>query len=249
MTTPADQEARALLIKKLLHKAEAKGTTPAEREAFSAKATALMIQWSIDDATLAGVDPARIEKIVRRVIEIDVPASYSYEYVGIGMAVAEALGCRGFYLSSYRSARTKLVIVGYESDLDRVMQLTQSLVVQCTLDLGPWYRSQVERYPWMTGTDKFQAKKSFILGFRRGVAAKLQAVKKEVVASAEPGTDLVLVDRSARVDAWVSSELKVSDGRARTYRSGSGRAAGFAAGQRADVGQGSMGGGRTAVGR
>lgn len=250
MTAP-DTEARALLIKKLLAKAEAKGTTPEERDSFNAKATQLMLQWGIEEALLAGVDPTKIEKIVTKKIKLaDVPKAYVYEYVSIGVNVAEVLGCRGFFQSTY-DKRTDLILVGYESDVDRVTQLFQSLALQCTLTLGPWYKTKIREHGhWMSGTDKYQAKRSFIRGFAKGVSQKLFTVMKSTKDEAEvttPGTALVLVDRATQVTDWIAENMQIGSGGQRRYHT-SGREAGYAAGQRADVGQGTMGGGHAAIG-
>jgi len=239
MTAP-DPAARAALIKKLLNKAEAKGTSPEERDAYNAKATTLMVQWSIDDATLAGVDATKIEKIVSRRVRLgDVPKAYAYEYVSIGVWVADALGCRGFYQAT-ADKRTDLLIVGYESDVEYIVQLFTSLALQCTLTLGPWYKEKIREYgPWMSGTDKYQAKRSYIRGFARGAEDKLRTVRKSTIdeaTSTTPGTDLVLVNREKQVDGWVLDNLQIGSGGRRRYHN-TGASAGFAAGQRANVGQ------------
>jgi hypothetical protein len=251
MTTPTDQDARAALIKKLLNKAEAKGATDAERDTYNAKATELMVQWSINDAMLAGADATKVEKIVtRRVRLADVPKAYAYEYVSIGVWVADALGCRGFYQHTH-DKRVDLLVVGYEADVDSIVQLFHSLALQCTLTLGPWYKAKIREHgPWMSGTDKYQAKRSFIRGFARGAEDKLRKVRKttvdEAVVSA-PGTDLVLVDREKKVTDWIAGNMQLGSSGQRRYHN-TGTAAGFAAGQRANVGQGTMGGGRAAIG-
>lgn len=250
MTSP-DPAARALLIKKLLAKAEAQGTTEAERDSFNAKATELMIQWGISDALLAGVDATKIEKIVTRRVKLsDVPKAYVYEYVSIGVRIADVLGCRGFFQATH-DKRTDLIVVGYESDVDGTVQLFQSLTLQCTLTLGPWYKTKIREHGhWMSGTDKYQAKRSFIKGFASGVAQKLFVVRKSTideVVSTTPGTALVLVNREKKVTDWIAAEMTIGSGGTRRYHT-SGKDAGYAAGQRADVGQGGVGGSRSAIG-
>lgn len=244
-------EERLVLIKKLLNKAEDKGVTEEERDAYNAKAAKLMLQWGIEDAMLAGVDATRIEKIViKRVKLADVPKAYVYEYVSIGVAVADVLGCRGFFQGTH-DRRTDLLLVGFESDVDRISQLFHSLAVQCTLTLGPWYREKIREHGhWMNGTDKYQAKRSFIRGFASGVSQKLFVVRKSTIdeaTTATPGTDLVLVNREEKVTDWIGEHMTVGSGGRRRY-TGDGRSAGYAAGQRADVGQGTMGGGHAAIG-
>ncbi len=248
MTTPSDDEGRLLLIKKLLNKAEAKGTTEAEREAFSAKAAKLIMQWSIDEALLADADRVRVEKIIKKIIAADAPKTYGFEYARIGAAVARGLGCRGIHTQA--DGRPALIVVGFESDVDRVLMLTQSLSLQCTLNLGTFYRRYVEVTPWASGTDKYQAKRGFIVGFADGVNKKMESWKRDTVASSAPGTDLVLVDRTKQVDRWIQDEIPTRKMSARSYRVDA-HGAGKAAGHAADFGQGGVGrdSGRRAVGR
>lgn len=243
MTEP---EGRALLIKKLLNKAEAAGTTEAEREAFTAKALKLMLQWGIEDAMLTDADRLAEERIVRREFATDVPKAYSFEYACIGVQVATALGCRGILHARYadgRGKRTNLLIIGFESDVQRAGQLFQSLVLQCTLALGV-YAKRIP--PYLSGTDKYNSKRSFISGFASGVKEKFAAMNREVMAEAAPGTDLVLVDRGAKVDNWIGDNMRLGNARPRLYHENA-HNVGSVAGQRADLGGSKLGGDRRGI--
>lgn len=252
MTTPGDSADRLLLIKKLLNKAEAKGTTEAERESFQAKATKLIMQWGIDEALLADADRVKKEQIIQRTVVTDAPKSYAYEHALIGARVAEGLSCRGILTQVGRN-HTGLIIVGFESDVERVVMLYQSLVLQCTLSGATWYKNWLDRCAsqWYTpsGTDKFNAKRGFVSGFANGVKEKMALWKRDTVASAAPGTDLVLVDRTKKVDAYIQDEMRITRTRGRSYEA-SARGAGYRSGMSADLGQGTVGNtGRPAVGR
>jgi len=248
MTEPNE---RIDMIQKLLAKAE--GTdSEEERDAFNAKATELMIKWGIEEAMLVGQSSRlKTEEIVRREVEVqDVPKMYSHEYTTIGSRIAEVLGCRGFLMR--RGSRTNLIIVGFESDADRIIMLYRSLIVQCTLDLQRWYRAELRRikdmpYTYATGNDKYNMKRGFISGFAVGVAAKLKEVKKVTVAQSGHGAELVLVDRGRQVDSWITGNMRISNGRTRSYDSTS-RGAGYASGQRANVGEGTLDSGRRGIG-
>jgi len=253
MTTPADDEGRLLLIKKLLNKAEAKGTTPEERDAFSAKATKLILQWGIDVALLADADRTKKEQVTQRIVVADAPKTYSYEYAVIVVRVAEGLGCRGI-LTKVHNGQTGVIIVGFVSDVERSVLLAQSLVLQCTLDGAAWYAKWLSQFPsWIkpTGSDKYNARRGFISGFGTGVREKMAAWKRDTLTSAAPGTDLVLVDRKKQVDAYVRNEMQVTMGNSRRRYTGDSRSAGKSAGLAADLGQGGVGqnSGRPAVGR
>jgi hypothetical protein len=249
MTTPSDDDGRLLLIKKLLNKAEARGTTEAERAAFQAKATKLIMQWGIDEALLQNADRAVKEQIISRTVTTDVPKAYSYEYTLIGVKVADGLGCRGIF-TKVQGGATGAIIVGFKSDVDRTVMLFRSLTLQCTLELGSFYDKWVGEYGWRaTGTDRYQAKRGFIHGFARGVQEKMAAWKQDTVASSAPGTDLVLIDRTKQIDRWIKDEMSTSPMRGRRYSVDSNQA-GRAAGRAADLGQGTVGNtGRPAVER
>jgi len=244
MTEP---EGRALLIKKLLNKAEAAGTTEPEREALNAKALQLMLKWGIEDAMLTDADRLAEERIIQREFTTDVPKSFSYEYTKIGVQIAEALGCRGLLQARWENRggkRTNLLVIGFESDVARVGELFHSLVRQCTLELGIWYARLGHRM--YSGTEKFNAKRGFIAGYASGVKKKFADAKKAVMVDAAPGTDLVLVDRKARVTDWVDQNLRLGTSRARSY-SETGYETGHAAGQRADLGGTKLGGDRRRI--
>lgn len=239
---------RTETIAKLLAKAEAAGTTPEEREILNAKATELMLKYGIDEAVarakLTGV--VRTEKIEVRDFVLDVPASYSYEYAALGYEIAMVFGARAIMITG-RKAHVR--VVGFASDLDLVHQLYVSLARQCTMALGPWFKRWRAIYFNATGSQRWNAKRGFITGFTNGVRDKLMTIHKQVVTDAGPGTELVLRDRKKSVDDFVDAAFDLSRTRGRTYGLGTG--AGFAAGQRADVGQSSVANGvssRRAIG-
>ena len=244
-------EDRTLLIKKLLNKAEAAGTTAHEREALSAKATQLMMQWGIEEALIHDADRAKVENIVERKFQIDCPTSYSHEFACVGIEIARAFNCQGYFCKSNRSGPTALSVIGFESDVERVVELFKSLAIQVSLNLATEYRHWVSRissyeYGQLTGTEKFNWKRSFIRGFASGLKMKFEVIKIAVIEDSEPGTELVLVDRTAKVDGWIQDNLKITAGRARRYVA-DGSSSGHAAGLRADVGQTATGGSRKGV--
>lgn len=120
-----DNNAMLGKIKALLNKAEANGTTPEEAEALSAKASELMAKYSID---LALVDAARSKS------EREKPAQHTESFAGQSYGlrklmllhfIAKAHGCLDI-----RIAADKLVIFGFQSDIDLSVMLYASLLVQ-----------------------------------------------------------------------------------------------------------------------
>lgn len=236
MTTP-DMEARALLIKKLLNKAEAAGATDQERDAYNAKATQLMLQWSIDEAMITDADRLIIEKIIKVTFQSDAPKSYSHEVTSIGIEVAKAFNCRGFLQKSWDNSRTNLTVVGFEKDVERVRELWVSLSRQAKLAMASSYCEQPWG-PYHTGSDKFNWKRSFLTGFAWAVGGKLAEVKRATVNEAEtatPGTELVLVARVAQVDSYIEDNMTIGKGRPRRHNL-DGAHSGLIAGRKADIG-------------
>lgn len=240
--TQTDED-RLVLIKKLLAKAEAKGTTTEEAEAFSAKATDLMVRWSIDDAMIAAADRLHTEKIEKRIIAHNVPVTYSHEFALITYHVAQALGCRPVLTN--RGRVVMCIVVGFATDVDRVFQLSHSLTIQATMALGRWYRISVK--PWWSGSDKYNAKRSFITGFAEAAGAKIKAVQVKVIQETGHGTEIVLVGRKAEVDRWVQDNMDLRNGRPRRQLV-DGLNAGRVEGARANVGGHEVGPSRRAIG-
>lgn len=203
-----------------------------------------MLKWGIEDAVLAATDSSRSENIIRRHIDLVVPKSYSYEYANIGVVVAKPLGCRGF--TQRVGTATQVIVVGYESDVDRVEQLIRSLVLQCTLELGAWFLTAC-RYDW-SGTRRYKAKKSFIVGFANGVMSKLEATRRSVVAESTSGTDVALIERITKVNCWITTHMYTTQNRGRRYGS-TGWSSGQSAGLHSDVGDGRIGTDRRALER
>lgn len=235
MTTP-DNESRALLIKNLLNKAEAAGTTEQERDTYNAKAAELMIKWGIEEAMVTDADRLVAEKIVQITFQTDAPKSYSYETTLIGIQVAKALGAKGF-LQKRSDGRVNLTVVGFEKEVKLVEELFISLTRQGKLAMAQRY-CEIEWMPWHNGTDKFNWKRSFLSGYALAVGLKLQAVRKQTVTEAEavtPGTELVLIDRTAKVDSWIDRNMKLGKDRGRRVDY-NGAAEGMLAGRSADIG-------------
>jgi hypothetical protein len=82
------------------------------------------------------------------------------------------------------------------------------------------------------------------------VAERLHRATQAAVSASGPGTDLVLRDRRSDLEEWISKNQQVSKGRATIYDP-SAASRGREAGERASLGEGTLGSDRTkrAVGR
>lgn len=225
-------------IRALLAKAEDPAATPAEAEAFFAKAAELMAKYGIEQAMLADSDPDS-DRPGDRVIVVE--GTYANDRIYLLGYIADALNCHGITRDKSRG-RTEIHLFGYESDLDRVEMLFTSLLLQMFNGMRqgrPTYGEKLITY-----------RKSWIAGFILTVYKRLQEIearaRQEAPAAASGrSAELVVADRKAVVMARFNAAYPSarSNGR-QTRRRGTGYAAGQEAARRADLGQTRVGGRR-----
>lgn len=228
-----DHDAQLSRIRKLLAQAEDAAVTPAEAEAFTAKAAELMATYGIDRAMLADADPTT-DMIGDRVVVLDPP--YAKDKGQLLYSVAEPLRCRTVLRTKYPAGakQTSMHLFGYRSDLDRVDILYTSLLVQsanalAVTSIPPWENTAAFRRSWLAG---------FCMAIHRRLSDAERRAAEQHTESTSTGHSvaLVLADRSTLVDRARADEYpRLRAGRARSL-SGSGRSSGYAAGQRADLG-------------
>lgn len=229
-------DAQLARIRKLLAKAEDIGATPAEAEAFTAKATQLMAAYGISRAMVAAADPSS-DIAADRVVRLD--ALYALDKANLLCSLAVPLRCRCVRRVDYPHDRKEISVhlFGYESDLDRVMLLFTSLLVQAAnalkaLPIPPFEHPAAFRRSWLAGYSAAI--------HSRLVQAESEAAEGHDTGPASP-LAVVLAGRDAVIGRRIRQEYPhLSTGRARSL-SGSGGSAGYAAGQRAHLGSGRRG--------
>lgn len=209
-------------VRKLLAKAEDPACTPAEAEAFTAKATELIAKYGVDQALLAGADPA-LDPVGDRVVTIDRP--YSRDKAGLLGAVAVALRCRVVHLERRGTARIHLF--GHGADLARVELLFTSLLVQAAHGLA------ATEVPSFDHPAAFR--RSWLVGFTEAIRNRLTAAEQAAAADA-PGAELILVDRTELVDRRRDETYPNLTRLGPRRLAGTGRRQGYAAGRTADLG-------------
>ena len=224
-------------VRKLLAKAEAEGVTPPEAEALTAKAAELMARYGIDRARLSASRPDS-DRPDNRVIDIDNPWAQVRAHLLAG--IAGAMRCQCVILHTGRPG-TRIHVFGYQSDLERTDILYTSLLLQMARALGHAAVPAGVRSPraW---------RRSFLLGFVSAVIARVRTAEEragadaasEDKASGGPSTALVLADRSVAVRRQLDQAYPVTRKTRITY-SGRGYSAGYAQGQRADIGNARLG--------
>jgi hypothetical protein len=233
-------------IKALTLAAADETKTEGFRENAMARAMALMAEHGVTEMMLGALNEKRSEKIITRKIELG--GSYTYEQMTLAGAVANALGCRYNY-RHYRDTVFSVTIVGYETDVDRAELLFTSLLLQAingVKDQRPAY--------WSTASETRQHRKSWLRGFAHRVGERIEVAERRArgeydrTHSGGPGTALVLVDRATLVQQFYDEQfgnLKT----AKTSRQLDYDAvrAGASAGNRADIGDPRVGGGRPSL--
>jgi hypothetical protein len=216
----ASEPPSALLdrVRKLLAKAEAEGVTPPEAEALTAKAAELMARYGIDRARLAASRP-----------DTDRPGSRVILLAGL----AGAMRCQCVLLHT-SGPGARIHVFGYASDLERADILYTSLLLQMAHGLTAAAVPAGVRSPraW---------RRSWLLGFVTAVIARVRNAEDRAAATAEaepgsgPSTALVLADRALVVRRQLEQAYPVTRKTRVTY-SGQGYSAGYAQGERADIG-------------
>jgi Protein of unknown function (DUF2786) len=230
-------------IRGLLAKAEST-SFPAEAEALTAKVADLVAKYGVDQALLADAGKTR-DEIGRRDLVVDKP--YALDKCMLLVEIANALRCE--HIRTARKGRPMIMtLIGFESDMERVELLYTSLLVQAARQL-----TRIQP-PAGSGVSTIAYRKSWSTGFSSAVGQRLQEAERraatEAATEASPGTstELVLIDRTRQVQQEFA---RLFPSTRTTFRrvGPSGYDAGQAAGRRADLGNGRVGGRKAAIRR
>lgn len=218
-------------VRKLLAKAEDESVTPPEAQALTAKAAELMAKYGIDRALLAAVRP-ETDAPASRLVDIDNPWGRVKAHLLCGLG--SALRCQCIMITA--RAGLRIHMFGYASDIERADMLYTSVLIQM------WHGLAGARLPeWSSSPRAWR--RSWLLGFAAAVTARVRAAEHAAQSQAERSAPagqpspaaLVLADRAQVIRAAVEREYPVTR-TARTTYSGNGYGAGYAQGQRADIG-------------
>ena len=150
----------------------------------------------------------------------------------------------------------KVTLCGYEGDLILALQLIDSLQLQCAAAMTTWWRANSNQYSHLSAYNQRSERRTFIRGFASTAEDRVEDMymaEVETATATNPGTELVLLDRSRAVDVKYASMFpNLGSARGRQSQGGyASRSAGQAAGSRADVGShaSAVGGGRAAIGK
>jgi Protein of unknown function (DUF2786) len=219
-------------VRKLLAKAEHPHTPPAEAEAFSAKAAALMARHAIARAVLdsdraAASDGRATARPSTRTVAVHPP--YVLACAMLLARVAEA-GRVMVAIGPDRADGARIcTLVGFDLDLDLTEVLFTSLLLQASTAM----------IAASAGHPRPRAfRRAFLLGYAASIGERLRAVARDETAAATagvPSAAVVLADRDHAVAAAFQERFP----RLRTLRtttsSPGGHALGREAGRRADL--------------
>jgi hypothetical protein len=218
-------------VRKLLAKAEAEGVTPAEAQALTAKAAELMAKYGIDRALLAAERP-ETDHPADRVLDIDNPWARVQAHMLCGLA--SAMRCQCVVLPR-TDPGARIHVFGFASDIERADVLYTSLLVQM------WQGLTAAQVPdWSRNPRAWR--RSWLLGFATAVVSRVRAAEHDAASAAtSPAaasgskTALVLADRRQVIRRNIEHAYPLTRKTRLTY-SGNGYGAGYAEGQKADIG-------------
>ena len=213
-------------VRKLLAKAEHPGTPVEEAQAFSAKASALMAAYAIDQALLEVDQPSASTPIVR---QIDVDPPYALPRAVLLDRVARAHRVRVVIGPDGGSGRRQCSLVGFPVDLEAVEVLFTSLLLQASTAMMNASSESARPKAF---------RRAFLLGYAEVIGGRLATVAQQTDAEADrerTGTALVLAGRADRVDRLFEQEFPRLRSLRMSTSSGGGLSAGRAAGARADL--------------
>lgn len=240
-------------VRALLAKADST-EYPAEAEAFTAKAHALMAQYGIEQAQLAATGKIKDEI---RVMRINMIGTYTDAKTRLLSAISLACRCRTVRWSSARSSAVSYVdVIGHNTDLQRVELLYTSLLLQATGQLSRQRPPTNVFGELLVSVPTFR--RSWYTGFTNEVRARLERIEAQAAAAAQAAatttdtggksTELVLVDRKTAVNlAYNELFGDLPKTKSRQTLDANAYYAGKEAGRRADIGQSRVGGNRQAA--
>jgi hypothetical protein len=227
-------------VRKILALAEGFAATgnQAAADEHLAKAHAMMRDHAIHMHMIGDLHPERREEIVVRTVFADAKHQALIKAKRFLMAdLAELNQCRTVVYG-----RNRMELIGHESDVEGVMELFNSIMLQLQTGLASAERIVIGNLR------SFRV--SYAHGYVHTVYERLQkAAEVRNHTDGTPGNALVLVNRTGLVTAFVT-KAHPKLGKANmgiSINSGDGYRTGRVDGARADLGDSRIGGGRTAI--
>ncbi|MET8156988.1 DUF2786 domain-containing protein [Sphaerisporangium sp. NPDC005289] len=202
-------------VRRLLDLAEHPNTGEDEAALASAHAAALMLRHGLDASAVRRGATGRSEKIDGIEFEVSNRGGHARERCWALHLICDALGCKGaqhwtgVHGRGIRGARhVTMTVVGPDPVLDSLRVLLPSITLQMENQVRPALRHFTARdLTGVEGKDRraratSDYRRAFYVGFGSGVSAKLRDRVAEIADQVKgTGAELVLLDRSALVQA------------------------------------------------
>jgi hypothetical protein len=222
-------------IIKLLRKAE--GTdNPEEAETFFAGAARLMERNAIDQARLRKIREGEyFDNTIDRVV-FPIRGAYNLAFREMGVRIGNAFGLTVLISGD----RNSIIWYGYKSDLEMGQLLWESVLIQADRAARVHMSMYVSEDPLDDRSERFYERRSYLMGFGAGVAAKIvsaRATAQEEYTAGDNSLALAVIDRRRSVEQYVNEKVRPRNARAsRSTINQAAYAEGKQAGYRADLG-------------
>lgn len=224
-------------ISKLWRKANDPAVTPAERQAFEAKALSLMARHRIEAAMLN----IEADDVLGDVLFGVVEGRYARVQIEVVSSVAEAYGCRVWWMDA--AFRKELFVFGYATDCHRVIRIARMLISDAMAEAAKLRRNS----PAAT----FSSRSMFVQGYAEAVGSRFREASRLAVGAIDDdgslagggcgAAALVLVSRAETVRRAYSqrsfSAARSPKGQKDAAAFSEGRSAGMRAAMTADAKQ------------
>lgn len=245
MSAKFDNDPTIRRVRALLNKAGSlakMGDENSQREADACndKASELIAKHRIDQVLLLMKGEIQDAIVSKR---IPLSSVYTQDKKTLFNMIVHALGAQVVFIRRKRPGTEQSYtytahVFAYESDLERIEFLFEMLQPQMVLGAA------AAQVPAWENARSFR--KSWMHGFASAIKDRLQRTQNEATAEAGAGTDLVLFDRSKAVEKTYRDFVGKTTNTVRTL-AGTGRQQGYAAGQRASLGDNQLGNSRRSV--
>lgn len=192
-------------VRSLLALAERAGTQ-AEADLATERAAEIMARYNIDKAMAEHRAHAHVKPVQR---DFYIQSPYATAKVSLLAAVGSGFRCTVFY--SGAGTYTTAHVYGFEDDIDAVMLLFTSLLLQAANAAKRVHASTEGRYYTVNRTKS--ARRAYLLGFAWSIRERLEVAQAAAAQDSESGSsaskELVLVGREAAVRAILPKARQV----------------------------------------
>lgn len=211
-------------------------------DAALALAERIMVKYSLDAALVSARSTSAdrpVEEIVVRIVEVG--GIYQVVLAPQLSLLALATGAAVRSFTSKLDRATLVYVVGYESEVQQLIALLTSVLLQAVAGTTNWWQ-QLPASKRARGMRGYKERRQFADSFVAGARERVELARATALGEAGPGTELVVASRRRPVDEYVDERFSLVGARSRVdVGSQTAANAGRAAGRRANTGDPSVG--------